>query len=256
MIPNSAEALPEAWIERLLACHRSLLVARLTAPAAHEIINPISAAVNLASLVQHILKEDDVPLSRLPEIRSHLKQVVSESARAGRYASELLAFARSSPRPPSRIDINELVRQTRSLAAHMLKMADVASELVLQEDLPWVHGESAQLQQALLDLIVNAVDATAGRANRQIRIATGLRQDGRIRLLVHDNGEGIAQEHLAEICDPFFTTRNRPDHLGLGLTVARTILERHKGEMEVESRIGEGATFQMILPAGIPEDER
>jgi signal transduction histidine kinase len=241
----------EAVVERILANSRSLLLARLTAPAAHEIINPASAAVNLGALMKHILKEDGIPSDRVPEFREYLSQVIGESTRAGRIASDLLSFARSLSREPHAVDVNEMVRQACALATHLFKEADIQSQHVLAERLPIIRGNGTRIQEALLHLLVNAVDAVGESRDRRVAIETRLQEDGlSVVLEIRDSGEGIAPEHLPRIFDPFFTTRENRQSLGMGLTIARSIVLAHKGSIEVDSRPGRSTAIRLTFPVG------
>ncbi len=248
---------PDAVMDRILRSNRCLLVSRLAAPIAHEIINPISAAVNLATLMQCLLKEDAIPAERGTEFRGYLSQVIGETTRAGRIASEMLAFVRASGTGPGRLHLNRIVRQTLSLASHLLKTEDVESLLALRDDLPRVFCDGTQMQQALLHLIVNAVEAVEGCECRRVTIGTRLNQDRRAVVMeVLDTGRGIVPDQLPRVFDPFFTTKERPENLGLGLTIARRIVEACRGSIEVKSRPGEGASVTMLLPACSEEEDR
>jgi signal transduction histidine kinase len=253
-IPSRAErraAISDAVIKRILQSNRFLLLARLSAPMVHEIINPVSAVLNLATLMQHILKDDGVPPGQVTEFRSYLTQVISESKHAGRIASEMQSFARATSHEPRGTDLNEVIRQALSLASHMFRMEDVEFHLELADGLLGVRCDSPQLQQALLNLLVNAAEAVEGRQQRRVTVETRLHENGHAAVLeVRDTGAGIPPEHLRRIFDPFFTTKDKPESLGLGLTIAHSIVEAHGGSIEVESRPGEGVTIRVALPGG------
>lgn len=247
-------AITGAVIGRILRSSRCLLIARLAAPVAHEIINPVSAVVNLTTLMRSMLKDDSLAAQRGEEYHGYLSQAISEAARAGRIASEMLAFARATSREPSRVDLNEIVRRTYSLAAHLLKTEDVESRLALTDGLPWIRCDSTEVQHALLHLVVNAAEAVEGREHRQVTISTCFRADGLALLTkVLDTGEGMSPERQLTIFDPFFTTKKRPENLGLGLTVARAIMEAHRGSITVESQPGKATSVTLALPV---DDER
>ena len=241
--------LPADRIHRILGSDRWRLTGKLSAPVAHEIINPVSAALNLATLMQHILKGDGIPPERIAEFRGHLAHVIRETARAGRIASEFVMFARAKGQEPRPADSNEVVRRAVSLASHMFKVGDIETHLHLAELLPRIRCDSSRLQQALLNLFVNASEALERSERREITVETRMLGEGNgIVLEIRDTGEGIAHDLLPVIFDPFFSTRNRCDNLGLGLTVAREIVLAHRGRIEVESRPGEGTTARVILP--------
>lgn len=233
-----------------MQANRLLLIASLSAPAAHEIINPIAAVLNLTALMQHILKDDGIHKDRVEDFRSYLSQAISESRHAGRIASEMLAFARASSREPRLTDLNETVRQAFSLAAHMFKVEDVGTTVDLAPDLPAVRCDGAAIQHALLNILVNAAEAVEGCASRRVAIRTWWQQKGSKAIIeITDTGKGIPLELLPKIFDPFFTTRLKPGNLGLGLTIARRIFETHLGLLEVASLLEKGTTVKVTLPA-------
>ncbi len=248
------ESKVEERTQQLKAAHQKLLqsdrlasLGQLSASVAHEINNPLSGVLNLSMLMQRMLKEDGIPPNRLEEFRKYLGQVTNETARVGRIVSDLLAFSRRSKPQRAAADLNKVVSMTLSVAQHKMKLSDVAVETDLREDLPPVHCDASQIQQVALNLLLNAAEATQSKSERRVKVSTSAR-DGRALLTVSDNGEGIPQENLAKIFDPFFTTKPEGRGVGLGLAVSYGIVEAHGGDLEVESRVGEGTTFTVSLP--------
>ncbi len=236
-------------VERILVSDRLFLLARLSPSLAHEIINPVSAVINLATLMQHILKDDGIPPGRVPEFRGYLSQLIGESGRAGRIASEMLAFARGSGCKPARTEVNEMVRHAVSLASHMFKTEDVETRLDLGEGLPMIHCERSRIEHAMLHMLLNAAEAVEGRALRRVTVQTMLRNDGRaVTLRILDTGVGIRDEQIPRIFEPFFTTKQKPGNLGLGLTIARRLLSEEQATISVESRKDEGTAFMIEVP--------
>ncbi len=239
-------AIPEAAVRRLMQCNRLLLLARLSGPAAHEIINPVAASLNLAVLMQHIIEKGPIPEPRVPEFRVYLSQVVNESKRAGQIASDMLMFARSSDSPPGPTDLNSIVRQALSLAAHVFKMEDVELAAVYAPSLPPVRCDGNAAQQALLNLLLNAIEAVEGLGIRKISIRTIPLENGACVMLT-DTGGGMSAETQRKAFDPFFTTKAKPENLGLGLTIARHIIESQQGSIELRSSMGKGTTVKVAL---------
>ncbi|MCX6625821.1 MAG: ATP-binding protein, partial [Acidobacteria bacterium] len=251
---QSLESKVEQRTEQLKAAHQKLMqsdrlasLGGLSASVAHEINNPISGVLNLAMLMQRILKDDGIPEGREPEFRKYLGQVISETTRVGRIVSDLLSFSRRSKPQRAPADLNRIIRSTSSLVSHKLKLSNVELEMSLQDDLPQVPCDASQMQQVVLNLMLNGAEATVGKANRLLWVTTRLEGE-RMQLLVRDNGEGIPQENLTKIFDPFFTTKPDGKGVGLGLAVSYGIIEGHGGEIEVLSRVGEGTTFVVSLP--------
>jgi two-component system NtrC family sensor kinase len=218
---------------------------------AHEINNPISGVLNLSMLMQRMLKDDGVPAQRLDEFRKYLTQVTNETARVGRIVSDLLAFSRRSKPQQVPGDLNRVVKTTVSLVQHKMKLANVELSMHLREDLPAVRCDPSQIQQVVLNLLLNAAEATQAKAERHVSVATAV-SDGEVHLTVTDNGEGIQPENLARIFDPFFTTKSEGKGVGLGLAVSYGIVQAHGGDIEVKSKPGEGTTFVLSLPLTSP----
>jgi two-component system NtrC family sensor kinase len=241
--------------KKLVQSDRLASLGQLAASVAHEINNPVSGVLNLAMLMQRILKEDGVPPERLPDFRKYLGQVVSETSRVGRIVSDLLAFSRRGKPQRAPADLNKIVRMTLSLVQHKLKLSNVEVEATLREDLPAVPCDASQMQQVVLNLVLNAAEATQNKAldkrPGRLTIET-FAADGMVWLTVSDNGDGIPAENLARIFDPFFTTKSDGKGVGLGLAVSYGIIQAHGGDIEVKSKVGEGATFAVSLPLEQP----
>ena len=253
-ITQSLETKVEDRTLQLTAAHQKLLqsdrlvsLGELAASVAHEINNPIAGVLNLSMLLQRMLKDDGIPQERIPEFRRYLTQVTNETTRVGRIVSDLLAFSRRSKPQRALADVNKIVRMTLSLVQHKMKLSSVEVETKLADDLPPVPCDQSQVQQVVLNLILNAAEATHGKSERRVAVSTSA-DNGFVRLVVADNGEGIAPENLARIFHPFFTTKPEGNGVGLGLAVSYGIIEAHGGDIEVTSRVGEGARFAVSLP--------
>jgi len=248
----------EQRTQQLKAAHQKLLqtdrlasLGQLSASVAHEINNPLSGVLNLAMLMQRILKEDGIPRERIPEYRKYLSQVVNETSRVGRIVSDLLAFSRRSKPQTTMADLNNIIRTTVSLVSHKLSLANVVVDEALKEDLPALWCDGSQIQQVVMNLVMNAAEATSTKEGGKVRVSTGLSQDrSSIIMEVQDDGEGIQQENLSKIFDPFFTTKGEGKGVGLGLAVVYGVINAHGGDIEVESTVGKGTKFRVILPLG------
>ncbi len=234
---------------KLMQSDRLASLGQLSASVAHEINNPVSGVLNLAMLMQRILKDDGIPPERIPEYRKYLAQVIAETTRVGRIVSDLLSFSRRSTPQRSPADINRIIRSTLSLVAHKMKMAEIDMATELDESLPAISCDNSQIQQVVLNLVMNAAESIHGKAAGRIIVQTKLSGScDWLLLTVSDNGEGIREENLAKIFDPFFTTKAEGKGVGLGLAVSYGIVEAHGGEVEVKSKAGEGTTFTVKLP--------
>jgi two-component system NtrC family sensor kinase len=237
----------QAAQKKLLHTDRLASLGTLSASVAHEINNPISGVLNLSMLLQRMLKTDGVPPERLEEFRKYLTQITNETARVGRIVSDLLAFSRRSKPQRAPADLNKVVRTTLSLVQHKMKLSNVEVTTALGEEVPNIQCDSSQVQQVVLNLLLNAAEATQSKAERRVAVSTAAEQDT-VLLTVSDNGEGISPENQAKIFDPFFTTKSEGKGVGLGLAVSYGIVQAHGGEIEVKSKVGEGTTFTISLP--------
>jgi two-component system NtrC family sensor kinase len=233
--------------QKLLQSDRLASLGELAASVAHEINNPIAGVLNLSMLLQRMLKDDGVPHERIPEFRKYLAQVTNETTRVGRIVSDLLAFSRRSKPQRAPADLNKIVRMTLSLVQHKMMLSGVEVQTMLADGLPMVPCDQSQIQQVVLNLMLNAAEAAHGKPAPKVTVSSTV-AGGFVRLVVADNGEGIAPENLAKIFHPFFTTKPEGKGVGLGLAVSYGIIEAHGGEIEVASRAGEGATFTVTLP--------
>jgi two-component system NtrC family sensor kinase len=257
---NEAANLLEARVaertEQLKAAHQKLLhndrlasLGQLAASVAHEINNPISGVLNLSMLLERIMKEGKVPPGREEECKKYLARISQETGRVGRIVCDLLAFSRRSKPQRADADLNHVVKTTVSLVGHKLKLSETQVELELAANLPHVKCDSSQIQQVILNLVLNAAEATYGREGRTVSVRTRLSADRQlVELLVQDNGEGIAPENLRKIFDPFFTTKSEGKGVGLGLAVVYGIIQAHDGDIDVKSTVGQGTVFTVSLP--------
>jgi two-component system NtrC family sensor kinase len=237
----------QAAQKKLLHSDRLASLGQLSASVAHEINNPISGVLNLSMLLQRMLKDDGVPPNRIEEFRKYLSQVTTETARVGRIVSDLLAFSRRSKPQRAPADLNKIVKMTLSLVQHKMKLSNIEVEQNLAEVLPLAPCDQSQIQQVVLNLLLNAAEATQGKVERRVAVSTAKGQ-GEVLLIVSDNGEGIPPENLGKIFDPFFTTKSEGKGVGLGLAVSYGIIQAHGGDIEVKSKVGEGTTFTVSLP--------
>ena len=253
---QSLETKVEQRTEQLKAAHQKLLhsdrlasLGQLSASVAHEINNPLSGVLNLSMLMQRILKGNGIPQDRVPEFKKYLSQVIHETGRVGRIVQDLLAFSRRSKPQRTKGNINSVITTTVNLLSHKLKLMNVSVELVLEEPAPSIHCDSSQMQQVLINLIMNGAEAAQNKSNSKVIVRTKTDTITRELLLeVTDNGDGIPEGNLSKIFDPFYTTKEEGKGVGLGLAVVYGIIEGHRGEIDVNSRVGHGTTFLVRLP--------
>jgi two-component system NtrC family sensor kinase len=234
---------------RLVQADRLASLGQLAASVAHEINNPLSGVLNYAALMGRILGPDGVPRERIGEFRGYLERVAEQTGRAGRIVSDLLAFSRRARPHRAPADLGAIVRTTLGLVAHKLKLLNVTTELRLAEALPPLPCDPSQMQQVVLNLVMNAAEATRPHGSGRVSVRTGLAPSGdALSLEVSDDGEGIPRDALDRIFDPFFTTKDEGKGVGLGLAVVYGIVESHGGRIDVRTGDGVGTTFEVLLP--------
>jgi signal transduction histidine kinase len=218
----------------------------LTAAIAHEVRQPLSAIRTNADTAGLLLASADPPLDTVREI---LVSIKNDDLRANEVLSRIRDFLRKREPETSDIDINSLVRDTFRFVAGEAVRRRVEIHLELAHGLPSVFGDSIQLQQVLLNLIVNGMDAMeqVSIADRRLVLRTQLRSDDTVDISVIDRGKGIASGDLPHLFDTFFTTR--PDGMGLGLSIAWSIVVAHHGRIWAQNNeAGTGATFHVSFP--------
>jgi PAS domain S-box-containing protein len=232
---------------RVLAhIQRLAIMGELTAAIAHEVRQPLSAIRTNADTAGLLLASADPPLDIVREI---LVSIKNDDLRANEVLSRIRDFLRKREPETSDIDINSLVRDTFRFVAGEAVRRRVEIHLELAHGLPSVFGDSIQLQQVLLNLIVNGMDAMeqVSIADRRLVLRTQRRSDDTVDISVIDRGKGIASGDLPHLFDTFFTTR--PDGMGLGLSIAWSIVVAHHGRIWAQNNeAGTGATFHVSFP--------
>jgi two-component system NtrC family sensor kinase len=220
--------------------------------------NPLTSVIGYAQLLQEEVKDagqGDTPPA--PQNLVHdLRRIAEESERAAKIVRNLLAFARRQSAARAEQDVADLMARVLSLRAYEFRLNAVALETSFEPGLPPVLGDGGQLQQALLNLLLNAEQAMRSRSTRRIHAgARHLPDADAVEIFIADTGHGIPEENLRRIFDPFFTTREVGQGTGLGLSICYGIVRDHGGQISVESRVGEGTRFKVLLPART-RDER
>jgi signal transduction histidine kinase len=210
---------------------------RLAASLAHEINNPLQAIHNSLQLML------DFPLE-IKEQTEYLQIADEEIQRLMGMVTSILEFARPPRREMEPTDINAIIERVVTLAAKYLQHRDVSVRRDLASDLPSVMAAPDELEQVVINLVLNAVDAMPEGGS--LSIASRMDDDGRITLAFADTGHGIEEAHLERIFEPFFSTREKGT--GLGLAISRNVVERHGGEITVESEVNKGSEFKVWLP--------
>lgn len=217
----------------------------LTASIAHEVNQPLTAVVNYGNACLEWLSADP---PNLGEARLAAETIVKDGTRAAVVLQRIRALFKKQPRSTEWMDVNAVIQELIALLQHEISKQHVAMRTDLSSGLPRVKADRVQLQQVLLNLIVNAIDATSGVTDRSREITLRSRRDGTagIRIAVEDNGGGFSAALAEKIFDPFFTTK--PHGTGMGLSISRSLIESHQGRLWAELRPEGGAAFQISLP--------
>ncbi len=233
--------------EHALHTEKMASIGKMAAVLAHEINNPLSGILTYAKLLRKWTEREDAGQSRRKDISEALDLIAAESRRCGDLVKNLLTFSRTTPMNLQPTNLNQIVERSLRLVQHQFELAGVHVELQLDPDLPDVQCDGAQIEQVLLALVMNAVDAMPQGGNLWITTRCSL-EDGVVRVVVRDDGAGIPPEILPRIFEPFLTTKETGRGVGLGLAISQSILERHNGTIEVQSEVGKGTTFTLTLP--------
>lgn len=226
---------------------KMMSLGRLAASVVHEINNPLSGILNYLRLMSRVLRQGSLSEGRKEKFERYLDLVVNETTRCSQIVSSLLSFSRISPPAFGQVQIDELLNRCILLSRHKLELSNIRSEPSIPTNLPPVAGDFNQLQQCVINLIFNAIDAMPGGGTLNLDCRHDIDRD-RVIVIVKDSGRGIPNEDLAQIFEPFYTTKKEGYGVGLGLSTVYGIIDQHKGNITVESRSGEGAAFIIELP--------
>ena len=226
--------------------NRLSVMGELTATLAHEITQPIAAARNNARAAMHFLNRNPPDLG---EIREALASTVDDADRAGAIVDRIRDQIKKAPPRKSRFDLNEAINDVILLARSVVTTNGVSVRTRLAEGLAPVEGDRVQLQQVVLNLILNAVEAmsTVEAGPRELSISTEQTQAGDILVSAHDSGPGIDLDHLDRVFQAFYTTKS--SGVGMGLSICRSIVDAHGGRLWADANEPRGAVFQFTLPS-------
>ncbi|OGR13465.1 MAG: two-component sensor histidine kinase [Desulfobacula sp. GWF2_41_7] len=247
---SSAEKKSEAMNRQVIESGKLASIGELAAGIAHEINNPVAIMVEEAGWIEDLLEDETLKTTEnLFEFKRALKQINTQGKRCKEITHKLLSFARKTDSIINDVEVNDAIREMVSLTAQMARYNNVSIETKLEESLPFVRISPSELQQVMLNLINNAIDAmekTGGSLTIETRKSSV--EKHHIEISINDTGPGIPKENLDRIFNPFFTTKAVGKGTGLGLSICYGLVQKMGGKIEVVSQVDIGTRFRIFIP--------
>ena len=222
----------------------------MTAEIMHEMNQPLGAIVNFANGLAARLRRGTIEPSAMLDAA---EQIGAQAVRAARVLQRVRDFSRKNPPQRLPCDLNRLVHDAAHLIEPDMRRHRIALRLSLDTRLPLVDADAIQVEQVILNLLRNGVEAIADadRGEREVAVETTRVRSGDVELTVRDTGGGVSPLAMEHLFDPFFTTK--PQGLGMGLSISRSIIEAHAGRLHAPTNSARGATFRFTLPPAAPQ---
>ncbi len=256
--------------EELKKAHTAMLhiekmasLGKLSAIVAHEINNPLAGVYTYAKILKkklnaYISENKGADLSRFKEALNQIEIIEKETLRCGDIVKNLLIFSKKTPIDVKKNDINDVMNASIKLVNHQIELAAINLTTDFDENLPLVTCDKGQIQQVVVALLINAIEASSEEGD--IYLSTRADDSSEeVIIEIKDTGSGMDEETISHIFEPFFTTKHNTSGSGLGLAVTYSLVEQHGGTIDVESEKGQGSTFKIRLPIDFeykpPEDD-
>jgi PAS domain S-box-containing protein len=241
---RAERAYSQAQME-LAHANRVATMGQLSASIAHEISQPIGAALSYANAASHWLAAQP---PNLEEVRRDLGFIVESGVRASEVIDRIRALVKKAPPRKDKVDINEAILEVIALTQNEMANNSISVRTQLADALPAIQGDRVQLQQVILNLLINAIEAMSGTSERprELLISTAKTDPEGVLVAVRDSGPGLAPESIERLFESFYTTK--PGGLGMGLSICRSIIESHHGRLWATANAPHGAVFQFNLP--------
>jgi signal transduction histidine kinase len=237
-LQQSHQELEQAQFQ-LIRTEKLAALGQLAAGVAHEINNPLGTITIYAHILARSLEADD------PR-KEDIDLIITEADRTKAIVQGLLSFARETKLKPGETNINDLIEETLSLLVNQVLFQNIKIKKTLGDDIPMLFADATQLKQVFLNIMLNAAQAMEGKGSLTITTA---HDAGVISVKIRDTGPGIPPENIGKLFNPFFTTKEKGT--GLGLAISYGIVERHSGQIDVETELGKGSTFIITLPVNV-----
>ena len=237
----------KADLNKMIQEDRMISLGKLAASCVHEINNPIQGLLTFSDLMQKILEDEALNQETPKKLQEYLKLMSSELERCGNIVSGLLSFSRQIPLEYKIIDLNDILKTVLQLVGHKLELQDITLSTCLHPGPILIRGNANRMQQTLLNLIFNAIEAMPAGGLLDIQSTINLKENS-AALHIRDTGSGISKKNIGHIFDPFFTTKPEGEGTGLGLSIVYGVIRNHGGKVTVQSKEGEGTVFTLTLP--------
>jgi len=231
--------------DQMMQVEKMVTIGKMAAVVAHEVNNPLAGILTYAKLIKKWVLRGWSDDAQKQEAAECLDLIATESRRCGELVKNLLTFSRTSPMNLAKHALNDVIARCLRLIEHKAEINGIHVQVDADPNLPEVYCDAAQIEQVLLALCINAIDAMPKGGN--LWISSRSLPGNEIELQVRDDGMGIPPELLTQLFEPFLTTKEVGKGVGLGLAISKGIVDRHGGRIEVQSQLGVGTTFRVIL---------
>ena len=234
--------------DMLLQANKMIALSKMAAGVAHEVNNPLASIAESAGWMKDLLETEEIQNSEnVQEFRESIDKIEQHVVRARKVIQNLLGFARRMEPAKEKISINELLDETIGFLDNEARYVNISMEKNYADDVPVITSDLSQIQQVILNLLNNAIDAI-GKGGVITVSSRYLPKTEQVEISVADTGKGMSEAEMSKIFDPFFTTKGVGKGTGLGLSISYSIIEKLGGKISVQSELGKGTTFTLTLP--------
>lgn len=234
--------------DMLLQANKMIALSKMAAGVAHEVNNPLASIAESAGWMKDLLETEELQNSEnVQEFRESIDKIEQHVVRARKVIQNLLGFARRMEPAKEKISVNELLDETIGFLDNEARYVNIRMEKNYADDVPVITSDLSQIQQVVLNLLNNAIDAI-GKGGVITVSSRYLPKTGQVEIAVADTGKGMSEAEMSKIFDPFFTTKGVGKGTGLGLSISYSIIEKLGGKISVQSELGKGTTFTLTLP--------